>query len=84
MTITNATCWYCGGPLCWDSDFDYADVHGEDTGIVTFLHCGACGAEVEYSLKEEEYRELAKVFKLEYGSRENAVLKRQLNRLENK
>ena len=36
--------------------------------------------------KAEEYRELAKVFKLEYDdiSRENSVLKRQLNRLENK
>ena len=35
--------------------------------------------------KAEEYRELAKVFKLEYDtiSRENAILKRQLNRLEN-
>ena len=35
--------------------------------------------------RAEEYRELAKVFKLEYDtiSRENAVLKRQLNRLEN-
>lgn len=36
--------------------------------------------------KAEECRELAKVFKLEYDtiSRENAVLKRQLDRLENK
>ena len=35
--------------------------------------------------KAEEYRELAKVFKLEYDtiSRENAILKRRLNRLEN-
>lgn len=36
--------------------------------------------------KAEEYRELAKVFKLEYDdiSRENSVLKRQLKGLENK
>lgn len=36
--------------------------------------------------KAEEYRELAKVFKLEYDniSRENVVLKRQLDILENK
>ena len=36
--------------------------------------------------KAEEYRELAKVFKLEYDtiSRENSVLKRQIKRLENK
>lgn len=36
--------------------------------------------------RAEEYRELAKVFKLEYDtiSRENAVLKRQMKRLEGK
>ena len=36
--------------------------------------------------RAEEYRELAKVFKLEYDTinRENAVLKRQVERLENK
>lgn len=40
---------------------------------------------LHYKKKSEEYRELAKVFKLEYDdiSRENAILKRQLNRLEN-
>ena len=26
-------CWYCGGKLCWDNDFDYADVFGEGEGI---------------------------------------------------
>ena len=43
--------------------------------IFFLLHC---------KKKAEEYRELAKVFKLEYDtiSRENAVLKRQLDRLE--
>ena len=51
---TNATCWYCNGPLCLDSDFDYADVHGEGTGIVTFLHCSNCNAEVQYSLRTDE------------------------------
>lgn len=37
-----------------------------------------------YRKKSEEYRELAKVFKLEYDtiSRENSVLKRQIKRLE--
>lgn len=40
---------------------------------------------LHYKKKSEEYRELAKVFKLEYDtiSRENAILKRRLNRLEN-
>lgn len=47
-------CWYCGGKLVWMSDFDYADVYGEGEGIVTYLSCSECGAEVEYVKKENE------------------------------
>ncbi len=47
-------CWYCGGKLCWDNDFDYADVFGEGEGIVTYLHCMDCGATVEYSNRDDE------------------------------
>ena len=47
-------CWYCGGELCWQSDFNYDEVYGKGEGIVTFLTCMNCGAEVQYSLKEEE------------------------------
>ena len=47
-------CWYCGGKLCWDNDFDYADVYGEGEGIVTYLHCTNCGATVEYSVRDDE------------------------------
>lgn len=43
-------CWYCGETLIWQNDFDYSDVYGEGEGIVTFLICSGCGAEVEYSL----------------------------------
>ena len=46
-------CWYCGGKLCWDSDCDYSEVHGTGRGIVTFLHCLQCGAEVQYSRAEK-------------------------------
>ena len=55
--------------------------------IILSVSLGVC---ILFSLywrkKAEEYREMAKVFKLEYDtiSRENAVLKRQLDRLENK
>ena len=55
--------------------------------IILSVSLGVC---ILFSLywrkKAEEYRELAKVFKLEYDtiSRENTVLKRQLDRLENK
>ena len=47
-------CWYCGGKLCWDSDYPYDEVHGDGEGIVTMLHCNSCGATVQYSLKDEE------------------------------
>lgn len=47
-------CWYCGGRLRWDSDFNYDEIFGEGDGIVSFLTCMNCGAEVQYSLREEE------------------------------
>jgi DNA-directed RNA polymerase subunit RPC12/RpoP len=47
-------CWYCGGELCWDCDYNYDEVYGEGEGIVTMLHCMDCGAEVQYSLRDDE------------------------------
>lgn len=47
-------CWYCRSEIIWDSDFNYDEVHGEGDGIVTFLHCPVCGAEIMYSLREDE------------------------------
>lgn len=54
----NDKCWYCGGQLCWDNDFDLFDVYPElkgecDGGIVTYLHCTECGSTIEYKLIEE-------------------------------
>lgn len=46
-------CWYCRGQLIWQSDFNYDEVFGEGEGIVSYLICDGCGAEVQYSLKEE-------------------------------
>ena len=51
------TCWYCGGKLYWMSDFDYSDVYGEGEGIVSYLHCSNCGAEIEYSLRTDNEEE---------------------------
>ena len=48
------TCWYCGGELIWQSDFNYDDVHGEGEGIVSQLKCSGCHAEVQYSKREDE------------------------------
>lgn len=46
-------CWYCGGVMIWDSDFSYDEVHGVGEGIVTFLHCSECGAECQFSLRDD-------------------------------
>lgn len=48
-------CFHCGErTLCWDNDFDAEDLGYDQPGIVQFLHCENCGAEVEYKLFDEE------------------------------
>ena len=54
-------CWYCGGKLFWQSDFNYDEVYGDGEGIVTFLHCSNCNAEVQYSLRTNEEEEENKI-----------------------
>lgn len=56
MKTARDECWYCGGELCWENDYNYEDVYGEGSGngIVTKLHCMKCGAEVQYSLRDDE------------------------------
>ena len=46
-------CWYCGGLLVWQSDFNYDEIYYEGEGIVSFLECSNCGAVVEYSLRTD-------------------------------
>lgn len=46
----NNTCWYCGE----DSLVCYDEVFEEGEGIVSFLTCANCKAEVQYSLKVDE------------------------------
>jgi hypothetical protein len=46
-------CWNCGGKLCWDCDYTYADIYGEGEGVVNKLHCMDCGAEVEYAIRTD-------------------------------
>ena len=52
--IRRDVCWYCGGKLFLGSDFNYDEVFGEGEGIVSYLTCSGCGAEVQYSLLDEE------------------------------
>lgn len=47
-------CWYCGGEIIWQSDFNYDEVYDEGEGTVTYLVCSNCGADIEYSLRYEE------------------------------
>lgn len=55
--MRNDLCWYCGGTLCWDNDFDASDYGYDSEGVVTQLHCTKCNASVEYVLTEEMYEE---------------------------
>lgn len=50
----NDACWFCGGKLIWNSDYDYSDIYGEGEGIVSTLSCSECDAFVEYSLRTDE------------------------------
>lgn len=51
------TCFHCGGAVCWDNDFSFEDCGYEGDGIVQFLHCMNCGAEIEYRISFEEEEE---------------------------
>ena len=30
-------CWYCGGKLIWNSDFNYSDVYGTSLSVLRVL-----------------------------------------------
>lgn len=50
-------CFHCGErTVVWDSDFSYDDCGYDGDGVVTFLHCTNCGAQIEYAIPfgEEE------------------------------
>ena len=47
-------CWYCGGRLSWAGDYPYDEVRGTGKGVVTRLVCSECGADIEYSQKDDE------------------------------
>ena len=51
-----SVCFYCGAKnsLIWNSDFNYDEVYGEGDGIVSFLTCSSCGADVQYSVRHDE------------------------------
>lgn len=40
-------CWFCGGQLNWNCDYDFEDYGLEGEGIVATLTCSECGASWE-------------------------------------
>ena len=53
-------CFHClQNTVIWDNDFTGDDVlvNGDTEGIVHILHCTNCGAEIEYYIPSDEYRE---------------------------
>ena len=47
-------CPRCGGYAVWQSDFNYYEVYGEGDGLVSYLACQRCGADLEYSMRDGE------------------------------
>lgn len=51
-------CFHCGTRgVVWDTDFDFEDYCLEGEGIVHHLHCGNCGAEIDYYINLSEEKE---------------------------
>ena len=51
---TGHICWFCGGQLVWDNDYNYDEVFGDGEGIVAMLHCTECGAGAWFIQHDEE------------------------------
>lgn len=52
-------CFHCGArAVIWDNDFTFEDCGYEGEGLVHFLHCTNCGAEIEYCIPEQTEEEL--------------------------
>ena len=58
--IMRDRCWYCGGQLIWGADFNYDEVFDifdgmeYGGGVVSNLTCSCCGAEVQYSIYNDD------------------------------
>ena len=51
-------CFHCGAKaVIWGSDFTFEDCGYEGTGLVQFLHCTRCGAQIEYDIPFDDEEE---------------------------
>lgn len=41
--------------MIWNNDFNYDEVYGDGEGIVTYLHCSECGANCEFSKRDDDW-----------------------------
>lgn len=60
-------CWYCGGKVIWNSDFNYDEMFGECDncpkpgncdGIATVMTCSDCGAEYTITKRCDEIEKI--------------------------
>jgi hypothetical protein len=47
-------CWFCNEELIWQNDFMLEDFCYYNDGIVAFLICPNCGAEIYCVIRNEE------------------------------
>lgn len=51
-------CFHCGMlAVIWDSDFDFEDFGLEGEGVVHICHCTNCGADIQYTVPNEQEEE---------------------------
>lgn len=50
-------CWWCGAECIWQSDFTREDCCMEGEGIVSFLRCSGCDAEIQYTSPPDEEKD---------------------------
>lgn len=47
-------CYFCGSNIHWSSDWNYDEIFGEGEGLVSLWYCSECGAEHQFSKREDE------------------------------
>lgn len=48
-------CYFCGKQdMVWSNDWVYDEIWGEGEGLVSCWFCPHCGAEAQFSKREEE------------------------------
>lgn len=51
-------CFHCGKrTVIWDADFDPEDYGIEEPGIIHNCHCTNCGAEIQYTILDNQEEE---------------------------